>query len=133
MTDRMSKEKRSQTMAKIKSKNTSPEILLRKLLWNQGKRFRIHDKTINGIPDISNKTRKILIFVDGCFWHGCEQCYISPKTNTEYWKRKFHRNKKRRKEILSVLTKQNWKIFQVWEHELKENPNKVMKKVIKDW
>lgn len=133
MADRMSKEKRSQTMAKIRSKNTSPEIILRKLLWLQGKRFRIHDKTIYGTPDISNKTRKIAIFVDGCFWHGCKRCYVPPKTNSDYWKNKYKKNKERRKKVLKALTKEDWKIIQIWEHELKINPHRTLEKIQSLW
>ena len=68
-------------MSKISSKNTSPELLFRKILWKEGFRYRIHDKSIIGTPDVSNKSKKIAVFVDGCFWHGCPRCYTAPKTN----------------------------------------------------
>ena len=129
----MSKEKRSLTMSKIRSQNTSPEILLRRLLWKQGMRFRIHDKTIFGTPDISNKSRNVAVFVDGCFWHGCRRCYVEPKSNIKYWREKILRNRERRKKVLRNLNRGNWKIIQVWEHELKTNPQKILEKVIAKW
>jgi len=120
-------------MSKIRSKNTSPEIMLRGLMWQQGMRFRIHDKTIFGTPDISNKTKGIAIFVDGCFWHGCRRCYVPPKSNTTYWKNKLQKNKQRRKKVINYLSKENWRIVQVWEHELKINPHRILEKIASLW
>ena len=78
MTDNLDRIKRSKIMSSIRGKNTRPELLIRKIIWSSGKRYRIHDKTVYGRPDISNKKRKIAVFIDGCFWHGCKQCYKEP-------------------------------------------------------
>ena len=62
-------------MSAIRGRNTQPELLVRRLLWARGKRYRIHDASVSGTPDISNKKRRVAVFIDGCFWHGCESCY----------------------------------------------------------
>jgi len=112
-------------MASIKGKNTKPEIVVREILWDHGFRYRIHDKTIFGKPDISNKSKKIAIFVDGCFWHGCSKCYKEPKTNIDFWKNKITNNKKRRTKVKKELRKENWDILELWEHEINQNPRKI--------
>lgn len=131
--DRFSKEQRSKIMSKICSKDTNPEKQVRKALWAKGFRYRIHDKSIIGTPDVSNKSKKIAIFVDGCFWHGCKRCYVPPKTNSDYWKNKYQKNKERRKKVVKALTKEDWKIIQIWEHELKINPHKILVKIASLW
>lgn len=118
-------------MASIKGKNTKPEIIIRKMLWAYGFRYRIHDKTIFGNPDISNKSKKIAIFVDGCFWHGCDRCYKEPKTNTDFWKNKITNNKKRRIKVKKELRKENWNVLELWEHEINQTPKKIESKLKK--
>src|SRR3989338_10512229 len=81
--DNLSKEKRSKVMASIKGKNTKPELVIRKMLWRKGIRYRTHDKSVFGIPDISIKNKRVAVFIDGCFWHGCNKCYKEPTTNVE--------------------------------------------------
>ena len=105
-------------MASIRGKNTKPEIVVRKILWDHGFRYRIHDKTVFGKPDISNKSKKIAIFVDGCFWHGCSKCYKEPTTNIQFWRKKIHHNKNRRRVVKKELKKQGWKMIEIWEHQL---------------
>lgn len=131
MTDNLSKEMRSKVMASIKGKNTKPELLIRKILWAKGKRYRIHDRTVTGTPDISNKTKKIAIFIDGCFWHGCSRCYIQPKSNVEYWKKKIIKNNQRRQYIRKKLALDGWHILEFWEHEIIEMPTVVEKEIVK--
>ena len=120
-------------MSKIRAKNTTPEIIVRKILWSNGKRYRIHSKSIFGTPDISSKKSKIAIFIDGCFWHGCKKCYRKPKTNVKYWKTKIHRNKLRRKKVISKLRREGWNILQFWEHEINQNPQPVLRKIESVW
>ncbi len=129
MPDKFSKEVRSKIMSSIRGKNTKPEMLIRKNLWGRGKRYRIHDNSVFGTPDISNKTRNVAIFIDGCFWHGCSRCYKEPKTNTRFWRNKILRNKKRRKVVKSRLKKEGIRILQFWEHEIVANPAKVTDKI----
>jgi DNA mismatch endonuclease (patch repair protein) len=129
MTDNLSKEKRSKVMASIRGKNTQPELTIRKLLWSEGKRYRIHDRTVFGTPDMSNKTKKVAVFVDGCFWHGCSKCYKEPKTNTEYWKNKIACNLKRRKIVIKHLGRHGWNILEFWEHRVIQEPKTVAKEI----
>lgn len=116
--DVFSKEKRSEIMSSIRSKNTKPEVLLRKALWKRGYRYRIHygkEKI-----DIAFPSKKIAIFVDGCFWHMCPIHGNIPKSNKGYWIPKLEKNQIRTKEKDKRLKKEGWKVIHVWEHELKE-------------
>ena len=123
MVDNISQEERSITMAKVHSKNTKPEKLLRSLLFKQGFRFRICQKNLPGKPDIVLKKYKTVIFVHGCFWHGHENCRNAriPKSNVEFWKNKISRNKERFEEVQALLTKLGWNVIVVWECELTKN------------
>lgn len=129
MADNLSREKRSKVMASIKGKNTKPELLIRKILWSKNKRYRIHDKTIFGTPDISNKRKKIAVFIDGCFWHGCKSCYKEPLTNVEYWRNKIEHNKKRRLLVTENLHSDKWRVLEFWEHEVIQKPQKVANEI----
>jgi len=129
MSDKFSKEVRSRIMSSIRGKNTKPELLIRKMLWGRGKRYRVHDRSVFGNPDISNKSKNVAIFIDGCFWHGCARCYNEPKTNTEFWRNKIFKNKKRRTLVKSRLKKDGITILQFWEHEILSNPVRVTEKI----
>ena len=129
LTDKFSKETRSRIMSCIKSKNTKPELKIRKLVWAEGKRYRIHDRSVFGTPDITNKSKRVAIFIDGCFWHGCPKCYTEQKTNTEFWRNKISRNQERRKKVKTQLKRDNWKVLQFWEHQVNINSEKVSKKI----
>ena len=115
-------EQRSRNMSAIKSKNTKPEIAVRKLLYSMGYRFRLHRKDLPGSPDIVLPKYKTVIFVHGCFWHRHENCkYAStPKTRSEFWESKFEGNIKRDKINQTNLIKLGWKIIIVWECDLKK-------------
>ena len=126
MPDKFSKETRSKIMSSIRGKNTKPELAVRKILWTSGKRYRVHDKSVFGTPDISNKSKKVAVFIDGCFWHGCSRCYKEPKSNTGYWRSKIARNKNRRKLVRSKLREQGFTMLQFWEHQVLSNPGKVV-------
>lgn len=90
---------RSENMARVKSKNTKPEVYLRKLLWHEGLRYRINYKDLPGKPDIYLPSYKTAIFVNGCFWHMHDDCKLStiPKTNSDFWKEKLEGNAERDK------------------------------------
>ena len=126
MVDNLSRQKRSKVMASIRGKNTCPELAIRKILWSKGYRYRIHDKTVPGTPDVVMKTNKVSIFIDGCFWHGCRKCYKEPKTNTKFWREKIQNNKKRRSKIKKMLRNQGWKILEYWEHQVNVEPKHVV-------
>lgn len=103
--DIVSREKRSRMMAGIRGKNTGPEALIRKLLHARGFRFRLHDRTLPGKPDIILKRHRVVVFVDGCFWHGHRGCHLFkvPESNTDFWKDKIEGNIQRDKKAESGI------------------------------
>lgn len=123
MSDRHTPEQRKFNMQQIKGANTKPEILLRKFLFSRGFRYRINSITLPGKPDIVLKKYNTVIFVNGCFWHGHENCryYVIPKTRTEFWTDKISNNKKRDKKNIELLLQKGWKVITVWECELKKD------------
>ena len=129
-------ERRSRNMSAIKSKNTKPEIAVRKLLHSMGYRFRLHRKDLPGSPDIVLPKYKTVIFVHGCFWHRHQNCkYAStPKTRQEFWNKKFNENINRDKINQENLSSKGWKIIIVWECEIKDQDfdlNRLFKNEIK--
>lgn len=112
----------SELMSKIRSKNTKPEMLLRKLLWQNGYRgYRLHWSKVPGRPDIAYPGKKIAIFVNGCYWHRCPRCKPSmPKSNIDFWKNKFEKNVARDKRKKTELEELGWKVFVIWECEIKK-------------
>ena len=118
-------ERRSRNMSAIKSKNTKPEIAVRKLLHSMGYRFRLHRKDLPGSPDIILPKYKTVIFVHGCFWHRHENCkYASnPKTRKEFWESKFKANVKRDFEIQEKIKILDWRSVVIWECETKNIEN----------
>ena len=115
-------EQRSRNMSAIKSKNTKPEIAVRKVLHSMGYRFRLHSKDLPGSPDIVLPKYKTVIFVHGCFWHRHENCKYAttPKTREEFWESKFKENVIRDKSHQKKLSAIGWKIIIVWECEIKD-------------
>ena len=115
-------DQRSRNMAAIKSKNTKPEIAVRKMLHALGYRFRLHRKDLPGSPDIVLPKYKTVIFVHGCFWHRHENCkYAStPKTRKEFWETKFKVNVKRDKEIQEKIKNIGWHSVVIWECQIKD-------------
>ena len=112
-------------MAAIKSKNTKPEIAVRKLLFSMGYRYRLHRKDLPGSPDIVLPKYKTVIFVHGCFWHRHENCkYAStPKTRKEFWNKKFTTNIDRDLVIQNKIKNLNWRSIVIWECETKNMEN----------
>lgn len=130
MPDIFTKEKRSEVMSLIKSKNTKPELALRKLvssrLYPLGFRYRIHYKSIMGKPDIVFVSLKLAIFIDGSFWHGFDFENRKHKLPKVYWLEKIQKNIERDKKVNKNLKKAGWKVIRIWEHELKKRPDKVI-------
>ena len=117
MADIVSPEKRSQNMSAIRSKNTKPEVYLRKLLFAQGYRYRIADKSVPGHPDIFLRKYNTAIFVNGGFWHrhpGCKYAY-TPKSRVEFWQKKFDDNVRRDSAVKAELLEHGIKLLTVWE------------------
>ncbi|MCB0754508.1 MAG: very short patch repair endonuclease [Flavobacteriales bacterium] len=121
----------SKYMRSNKSKNTKPEMLFRKALWQAGIRgYRLHWKKAPGKPDIAFPSKKIAIFLNGCFWHRCPNCNLSlPKNNQEFWQSKFERNIARDKEKIEALENENWEVLVIWECEMKEDLGQQIEKV----
>ena len=121
MADRISPAKRSEIMRTVKSRNTFPERRVRSVAHRLGLRFRLHRRDLPGSPDLVFPKRMTALFVHGCFWHRHENCRraTTPKTNTEYWCRKFSGNVKRDKENRRELEGGGWKVLVIWECETK--------------
>ena len=125
----MSREQRSRNMSRIRSKNTRPEIAVRKYLFSRGYRYRVN-YNITGKPDIVFPKKKIAIFIHGCFWHlhGCKYSTM-PKSNKQFWENKLNRNKIRDKIVESRLNDEGWNIYTVWECELKDNRERCLERL----
>lgn len=121
MADVHSKVTRSFNMSRIKGKNTSPELLVRRFLFSKGFRFRIHDKKLPGKPDIVLRKYRTVVFINGCFWHG-HNCpdFILPKTNTDWWKEKINRTISTDEIVVKKLIDDGWNVIIIWECELKK-------------
>jgi DNA mismatch endonuclease (patch repair protein) len=123
MADVFSKAKRSRLMSEIRSKNTKPELLLRRELFALGFRYRLHSKALPGKPDIVLVRFKAAVFVNGCFWHGHTGCKFSsfPKSNRIFWRRKILANRRRDLRNFRELKKLGWAPIVVWECEIKKD------------
>jgi DNA mismatch endonuclease, patch repair protein len=124
--DKISKERRSKNMQAIKSKNTKPELVIRKIIHGMGYRYRLHKKDFPGKPDLVFSVRKKVIFINGCFWHQHDDpnCKISrvPKSNHDFWLPKLKRTKERDLSNLKTMCQMGWKSLTIWECELKDMP-----------
>ncbi len=118
-------------MRSNKSKDTKPELAIRKALWQAGIRgYRLHWKKAPGKPDIAFPGKKLAIFLNGCFWHRCPKCKLSmPKNNSDFWVLKFERNVERDQQKIDSLKKLNWKVIVIWECEMKHDLSEKVKRV----
>lgn len=121
MTDSLTTEERSRHMARVKNKNTRPEMIVRSTLHRLGYRFRLHDKNLPGKPDLVFAGRKKVLFVHGCLWHGhdCRGEGYAPRSNVEFWLHKIQQNKLRDEKVVASLRQLGWGVETVWECELK--------------
>lgn len=120
-------------MSRIRSTNTKPEMLVRKFLHAQGFRYKLHDKTLPGKPDLVLPKYQTVIFIHGCFWHGHKNCkyYAVPKTRTEWWLQKINGNIANDEKAIEALKKDGWKVITVWECDLKPGKaEKTLRKII---
>lgn len=117
--DKITTEKRSWNMSRIGSKNTKPEITVRKKLFSLGFRFRLHNKKLPGNPDVVLKKFNTVIFVHGCFWHQHRNCIEAskPKTNSKFWSVKLKKNTERDNKNIQKLKKLGWNVLVIWECE----------------
>lgn len=123
------KKTRSYNMSRIRGKNTKPELLMRSLLHREGFRFRVNYKKLPGKPDIALPKYKTVVFVHGCFWHRHEGCRYSttPATRREFWEEKFAGTVRRDKEVQGTLVEMGWKVIIVWECQLKDDAEEVLR------
>jgi DNA mismatch endonuclease (patch repair protein) len=109
-------------MASIWSRDTTPELALRRALYEAGIRgWRLSPPSVQGRPDLVFTRWKLAIFVDGCFWHGCPRCYRRPASSVDYWDRKLARNRKRDADVETELRSVGWAVLRVWEHQVVED------------
>lgn len=120
MTDKMTPQQRHRCMSNIKSIDTKPEMVVRKWLWSEGFRYRLHVKSLPGTPDIVIRRLNTVIFINGCFWHGhiVGECYRAPKSNVKFWATKIQKNRERDANNYNVLKSQGWNVLVVWECQL---------------
>ncbi len=124
MVDNVTKKRRSEVMSLVKSKNTRPEVMVRRYLHKTGLRYRLHVKDLPGKPDLVFPKYKTVIFIHGCFWHGhpdanCKLARI-PKSNVAFWKKKIQSNYKRDQKHKAGLMQRGWRVIEVWECQIKE-------------
>ena len=130
MTDVLTPDQRKLNMSRIKGRDTSPEIKIRKLLFIKGIRgYRINYK-LTGKPDIVFPGKKVAVFIDGCFWHKCPIHFQEPDTRKEFWLEKINRNVERDHLINLKLNDEGWEVIRIWEHQVREDPALVVTEII---
>ena len=120
--DKISAERRSENMRAIRNKDTTPELVVRRLVHAMGYRYRLHRPDLPGKPDLAFGPRQKVIFVHGCYWHGhgCKVGGAGAKSNREYWGPKISGNKARDRKRLRELTRMGWKVLTIWECETRK-------------
>lgn len=127
--DKVSKAIRSKTMSSIHSKDTAIELEIRKRLHKYGLRYRKNVGNLPGKPDIAFLRKRVVVFCDSCFWHGCNKHFRQPKSNQSYWNPKIKRNIERGREIFKKYQKEGWIVLRFWEHDIHSHPDKVTEKI----
>ncbi|WP_281767431.1 very short patch repair endonuclease [Methanoculleus bourgensis] len=131
MTDVLTKEQRKYNMSRIRGKDTSPEMKVRKMLYSHGIRgYRLHYK-LPGKPDIVFIRKRIAIFIDGCYWHKCPACFKEPQTQNEFWMNKLNSNVERDRKVNEILTSSGWTVLRFWEHQVRKDPEGVVADILK--
>ena len=115
---------RSRWMARIRSRDTAPERLLRQILWRRGRRYRLHVRLGRSAPDLVFAARRVVVFLDGCFWHGCPDHYVAPRSSRAFWSAKLRANVERDIRVTADL-EQGWTVLRFWEHQVEEDPEGV--------
>ena len=133
--DKLSVERRSWNMARIGSKDTKPEKMVRFYLYSRGVRYRCSPRDVVGKPDVCIKYYGLALFVHGCFWHGHENCnrFRLPKTNRDFWESKLSRNTKRDREVKEELIRRGYSVHQVWECEIKKGQFSKLESFIEEY
>ncbi|MBI2424059.1 MAG: DNA mismatch endonuclease Vsr [Candidatus Hydrogenedentes bacterium] len=125
LADRLSPDRRSWLMSRVRSKDTLPELIVRRMVHAMGYRYRLHAPDLPGKPDLTFRRLKKIIFVHGCFWHRHSRCAGAsvPKNNAEFWQEKFRRNVARDKRTLRLLKSQGWDVLVLWQCQTKNYQN----------
>ncbi len=131
MSDKVAKEIRSRTMRAVRSKGSRIERLFFAALKVRGIRFRKNVISLFGKPDIASNKYKLAIFIDSCFWHGCRYHCRRPQSNQSYWLTKIEKNKERDRDVRQWYRKKGWTILRFWEHEIDNNLEKCITKVVR--
>jgi DNA mismatch endonuclease (patch repair protein) len=120
--DNLSAAERSKIMARVRSKDSRPEMLVRRLVYAQGYRYRLHARDLPGCPDLVFRRREKVIFVHGCFWHRHQGCALArmPKSRLDFWEPKLEANKQRDARNKRKLAREGWKVLTIWECQLKD-------------
>ena len=116
-------------MRRVRRKDTAAELLLRKALWRVGLRYRKHLRVARSTPDIVFLGRKVAVFVDGCFWHGCPFHYVAPVRNSDFWQRRLRENQTRDARDELRLQSAGWTVLRIWECEIVADPVAVVGRV----
>jgi DNA mismatch endonuclease, patch repair protein len=134
MADVHSKETRSLNMSRIRARDTKPELVVRRFLFAKGFRYKLHDKSLPGKPDLVFSKYKKVLFVNGCYWHGHSNCkyFVIPKTKTQWWTEKITRNRERDKRNFLELKQKGWIVLTVWECELRERKESTLENLVKE-
>ena len=115
-------------MSRNRSADTGPEVTMRKALWALGWRYRLGSE-LPGRPDVVLPSSRLVVFVDGCFWHGCAVHGVMPKKNRKYWTQKLRRNMQRDAEVTRLLRANGWSVIRVWEHDVANALNTVVRRI----
>lgn len=126
--DTLSPERRSRNMSRIRGSDTKPEVALRSAVWRRGLRFRKKTR-LRGKPDIVFPTERVVVFVDGCFWHRCPEHQTRPAANAEFWDNKLSGNVARDRLVDAALEAEAWTVVRVWEHEVERELDSVTARV----
>lgn len=130
MTDVLTPSQRSRCMSRIRARDTEPEVLLRKILWKKGLRYRL-GSNLEGHPDLVFPRYRTVVFVDGCFWHRCPKHAVRPKNNAIFWNKKLEANVARDKRVARKLRDLGWRVFRVWEHEVRNDATQAAERLFK--
>ena len=129
--DRISPDQRSRLMARVRERDTGIEVSLRKEIWGQGFRYRKNHRVEGVKVDLAFLGNRLVVFVDGCFWHGCPAHYSVPKSSVEFWAGKIRANVDRDRRQTANLEEGGWRVVRVWEHAVKSNPEGVADEIIR--
>lgn len=126
--DVMTPSQRSRCMSMIHNSETGPELRLRRELWRVGLRYRLRCG-LPGRPDIVFLKARVVVFVDGCFWHGCPIHSVKPKSNTAFWSAKLQKNRERDAQVTATLEGLGWRVMRVWEHEIEVGTHEAVNRI----